>query len=193
MDLSHLFPVPEDLDYPSARGVSESVKEEVLRRAREVSERLSGQRTILSWISSHSVEPAELSELGLREPDEISTAGLLHDIGKIIALNAWPEQFQDLFDSVHFSGHDTLTREIEKLGIDHAGLGGEIAQTWGLPSHTSLMITNHHEPSYIEPSELKGEPNAECRVGIAVLLRSLPDRGSALIRAAEQDRVPVPA
>lgn len=130
--------------------------------------------TLLDKFWQHSFEVSRAAyaisrSLSLPEPDEISTAGLLHDVGKIISLSAWPDRFKDLYRTIRFAHHGILTEEVDKLGIDHAALGGKIVKGWGLPDQTSILITNHHAPSYLKPSEIEDRQLDTCRRDLTIL------------------------
>jgi putative nucleotidyltransferase with HDIG domain len=133
--------------------------------------------SLLDELWRHSFDVSRVAyaiakSLGLKEPDEISTAALLHDVGKIVALTAWPEKGLGVFDPVRFSTREDLEREIELVGINHAALGGEIVRTWGLPRETASMIELHHVPSYVAPRDIEaeeGEDVHEKRRGMAVI------------------------
>lgn len=133
--------------------------------------------SLLDELWRHSFDVSRVAyaiakSLGLKEPDEISTAALLHDVGKIVALSAWPEKGLALIDPVRFSTREDLEREIELLGINHAALGGEIVRTWGLPRETASIIELHHAPSYVLPRDVEaeeGEDVHEKRRGMAVI------------------------
>ncbi len=75
------------------------------------------------------------------------TAGLLHDIGKLILL----EHFPSLAVTVHmkmFNEHySDLDAEQMILGVTHAEVGGWIAEKWRLPVSYVEVIKFHHQPS----------------------------------------------
>jgi putative nucleotidyltransferase with HDIG domain len=107
--------------------------------------------------------------LKLPEPDQLSTTALLHDIGKLISLNVWPERARSLYQPVQFSGLDTLIEEA-RLGAQHGHLGAEVAKAWGLPEESVQAIGEHHMPSYLPISSFEGGRKALAVVHIADLL-----------------------
>jgi putative nucleotidyltransferase with HDIG domain len=90
---------------------------------------------------------------GLAEPDKISTMALLHDIGKLICLNVWPERAKALYYPVHFTDRSVLVEEA-RLGARHARLGAAVAAAWGLPDESLQVIRHHHAPSYVSISAI---------------------------------------
>jgi len=107
----------------------------------------------------HSVAASLAAELlakraTLRPPAETPTAALLHDIGKLVM-----SRFVDPIDlraitAAREAGATRIAAEIEVLGVDHAELGGLIAQSWDLPESLVVGITHHHAPERV------GEPIA---------------------------------
>ena len=101
---------------------------------------------------------------GLAEPDKISTMALLHDIGKLICLNVWPDRAKALYYPVHFTDRSVLIEEA-RLGARHARLGAAVAAAWGLPDESLQVIRHHHAPSYVSISAI--DPG--CRRSLAVV------------------------
>ncbi len=73
-----------------------------------------------------------------------ATLGLLHDIGKL-AINAqFPEHAARLRE---YSEQHPLEREHDLMGVDHAGLGADLAAKWKLPADLVQSIRYHHRPA----------------------------------------------
>ncbi len=84
-------------------------------------------------------------KLGLPECEEIATAALLHDIGKVIVSLKCSEaakEIQDLVDERHLY---TMDAEHEVIGTDHAEIGGWLSKSWFLPDKLSEPIAFHHD------------------------------------------------
>jgi putative nucleotidyltransferase with HDIG domain len=84
--------------------------------------------------------------LGLNEPEEISTAALLHDIGKVLVRVSLSDDYEKIASLVQSKGCTFREAEIEVLGVDHAEIGSWLAEEWGLPERLSIPITYHHDP-----------------------------------------------
>ena len=75
------------------------------------------------------------------------TAGLLHDIGKILLNSYVAAEFQKVIDLVERDGYNFVSAEMEVLGVTHPDAGAGIAEFWNLPSELVESIRYHHEPS----------------------------------------------
>lgn len=72
--------------------------------------------------------------------------GLIHDIGKIAMLLAFPSEYSVLRDiSTPDQGHYT-TEEKNRFGISHDEAGLQLARRWLLPEQLMMAIGYHHVP-----------------------------------------------
>jgi putative nucleotidyltransferase with HDIG domain len=98
----------------------------------------------------HSVITAILSQLLIKKAklqvdSALFTAALLHDVGKLV-LNTYIEgEIGNLVEVTQKEGLSLIEAEREAFGIDHAELGGIIAETWQFPSALINSIKNHHK------------------------------------------------
>ncbi len=106
-------------------------------------------------------------DLNLPKPDEISTAALLHDVGRLICLQTWPDQINSYGLDVRFSGQELLQKEQEVLGMTHSELGAEITRVWAFPDQICMSIGSHHAPSYMPPDDVKGDPRIVAVIHLA--------------------------
>lgn len=83
--------------------------------------------------------------LHLPECEEISTAALLHDIGKVIIRLNCEEDLSDLPARIAEKGLSTYEAEREIIGTDHAEVGGWLARSWFLPEKLIVPIACHHD------------------------------------------------
>ena len=92
-----------------------------------------------------------------REDPILYTAALLHDVGKVIMGEYVQEYFQKIIGRVHERKCSFLEAEEEFIGINHANLGGRIAEHWNFPSEIRDAIAYHHRPDLLEE---EGNTNA---------------------------------
>ena len=72
------------------------------------------------------------------------TAGLLHDIGKVVLLAEMPREYHDIFEA-QAGASGTLERE--RLGCTHAEVGAYLMSIWGLPFPLVHAVAFHHHPA----------------------------------------------
>ena len=84
-------------------------------------------------------------KLGLPECEEIATAALLHDIGKII-IGLKCSEAETLIRKT-ISEQEIYSREAERqvLDTDHAEIGAWLSKSWFLPDKLSEPIACHHD------------------------------------------------
>ncbi len=93
---------------------------------------------VIARIISHRVADSEHPSL--------FTAALLHDIGKVV-LNSFVDQYSDqIMALVNTGEHSFLEAETQTLGLNHAELGGKIAESWDFPEEIIQAIALHHRP-----------------------------------------------
>ncbi len=84
--------------------------------------------------------------LGIKNLEEVFIFGLLHDLGKLVLDRYFNEEFVRVVGSVREKGILMKDAERELLGIDHAAVGGMVAEKWGLPPVLVKAIRFHHNP-----------------------------------------------
>jgi len=75
---------------------------------------------------------------------EALTAGILHDIGRLLFILADSDWFQMAYGKSQ-SACD-LKREEEFFGLDHQAVGAELAARWNFPDRIREAIEHHHQP-----------------------------------------------
>ncbi len=83
---------------------------------------------------------------GIKNPEEVSTAGLIHDLGKIVIRAELPDDYEKILS---ISKQKKLSvREVEKsvIGMGHGEIGGILASQWNLPDSLVLPVKFHHSP-----------------------------------------------
>lgn len=85
--------------------------------------------------------------------EEITLAGLMHDIGKIIINNNYPAEYAKCMNLVHTN--NLTFREVEKelFGFTHTEVGALLADKWGFSSELKTVIGNHNNLDYIKNTQ----------------------------------------
>ena len=87
----------------------------------------------------------ELAEKkGSKNNHLIFTAALLKDIGKVILNQYVAEASEKITNLVSEHGYSFTAAEKEVIGIDHAELGGMVAEKWKFSPKMEEIIRNHH-------------------------------------------------
>jgi putative nucleotidyltransferase with HDIG domain len=81
----------------------------------------------------------------LKSPEEVSTAGLIHDLGKVVIRAEFPEKFVEIQKIVEAEQIPMREAEIKCIGIGHAEIGSELAKLWNLPQRLIEPIKHHHD------------------------------------------------
>ena len=76
--------------------------------------------------------------------EESFTAGLLHDIGKVVLLAEMPREYHQI---LAVNPCDGKNLERERLGCTHAEVGAYLMSVWGLPFPLVHAVAYHHNPS----------------------------------------------
>jgi len=131
----------------------------------------------------HSVKTAILSRYLCREStideeaESLFTAGLLHEIGRLIIAQQIPEQAIQIQQFIEAEDADLYLTEQKVLGFSHCEVGAAFIKKWGLPEILSEVAENHHTP------EMASEYKEEIR------LVYLANKLTFLVAPIEQEEV----
>jgi putative nucleotidyltransferase with HDIG domain len=85
------------------------------------------------------------SQLELDDIEEITTAALLHDIGKVVVIVYLMDDYENILARKTQKDISSCYVERAMLLTDHAEIGGWLAQKWLLPIKLQEVIACHHE------------------------------------------------
>jgi putative nucleotidyltransferase with HDIG domain len=144
---------------------------------------------------SHAVAVGNLAARLLderRQSADAYTAGMLHDIGKLVLAAKFPERLEHCARTAESSGRLFHEVELEAYGVTHAEIGGYLLGLWGLPHPVVEAVANHHQPQrvpatgvgvvsavYLANSLLRDEPIDEAYLE-SINCRHLLDRWRGL-------------
>lgn len=83
--------------------------------------------------------------------DGYRTAGLLHDIGKLILASNLAEAYAQVIATVQRESRPVHEVEREALGATHAEMGAYLLRLWGLPDSVVEAVLLHHAPCTVAP------------------------------------------
>jgi putative nucleotidyltransferase with HDIG domain len=99
------------------------------------------------WL--HSLVTAVIAEEAARitrsDRDGAYTAGLLHNLGTLGMMSAYPDEYSNMLEVSNEFGFDLLQTERELFEIDHCAAGAYLAQDWGFPDNLIAAIATHHD------------------------------------------------
>jgi putative nucleotidyltransferase with HDIG domain len=85
------------------------------------------------------------AEVGYENRDRLTVTSLLHDIGKLVLLHAYPGYPSQVHRGAR-TPEERIHQERRELGVDHALVGGVLVRRWGLPASIAGPIERHHNP-----------------------------------------------
>jgi putative nucleotidyltransferase with HDIG domain len=154
---------------------------------------LRGYRFGAGELWNHSIATAVSAEWIARElrypdPEEAYTAGLLHDMGKLFLDQFVFSDYTRIVDLMLKYKLTLYKAEEQLLGIDHARVGGLIAEKWNFPLVLVEAIHHHHTPSYA-----RGNQKLPAIINVANSFFENKDNQSALFfeRSIHPDTYPI--
>jgi len=114
------------------------------------------------------------------EPDRAYLAGLLHDLGELINMLSFQEEFRaaaHLAKSEHIPLHQA---ELSALGFTHCDTGKILAEHWRLPEDIAEVVEHHHDVQ-----QAKIHPVLVAIVGLSDRLCQVHDLGYGMVESGE--------
>jgi len=116
------------------------------------------------------------TELGYEHRDRLLVTALLHDIGRLVLIHAYPGYPGQVHAGAR-TPEERLRQERRELGVDHALVGGVLARRWGLPAPVASAIERHHaedatgEGAYVRMADMLAHYAQGGQVSPSELLR----------------------
>ncbi len=83
-------------------------------------------------------------ESGIKQQEETFTAGLLHDIGKLIMKKYFTEDFDEVCNHALNHGQSWIATESELLSVDHTNVAKAVLRSWNFPANLVESVQCHH-------------------------------------------------
>ena len=97
----------------------------------------------------HSLVTAVVAEEAARitrsDRDGAYTTGLLHNLGTLGMMSAYPDEYSRMLEVSDDFGFDLLQTERDLFEIDHCAAGAYLAQDWDFPDELAAAIATHHD------------------------------------------------
>ncbi|MCM8774096.1 MAG: HDOD domain-containing protein [Candidatus Omnitrophica bacterium] len=105
----------------------------------------------ISKIWEHSLATAAIAKVIARKVnysnlEESFTAGLLHDIGKVIIYKYLPQEFREIIEEVKKSDIRIRDAEEKVIGVDHTDIGSCLLMEWNFPKSLVSAVAYHLNP-----------------------------------------------
>ena len=76
----------------------------------------------------------------------VFTAGLLHDVGKILLIEKFPDMYRQMYTGMAKYDLPFFELEEDHFGMNHAEIGKYLTSRWNLPEALVNAIAFHHQP-----------------------------------------------
>lgn len=86
------------------------------------------------------------NKVGGVPPEEAFTAGLLHDMGKVVINHDFALRLSKCADWAARQRAPLYVAEAHEFGVTHAEVGRRLAQRWNFPARLTEAIGGHHAP-----------------------------------------------
>lgn len=81
------------------------------------------------------------------------TAGLLHDIGKVIMGMAFQSEYASVVSAARLEKKPLAEVEAAVFGFEHAALGARLLERWKFSPELAASVLHHHQPLQARPRE----------------------------------------
>jgi putative nucleotidyltransferase with HDIG domain len=107
----------------------------------------------------HSIGCAVMSRLvaqrrGVKDPEEVSIYGLLHDIGKVVLLLYFSSDYEKVMNEAKEKETTVYEIENEYFSTSHATVGSWVAKQWSFPPPLVDVIGYHHRPHMAKVNQM---------------------------------------
>ncbi|MEM8834344.1 MAG: HDOD domain-containing protein [Planctomycetota bacterium] len=128
-----------------------------LFRGGQVSDNFSARDLWTHSVATAAAAKLVADELGLALTDEAFLAGLIHDIGIMVEMQANRQQLAEVVDQIKIENGvpsaDMLELERQIMGADHQAFGKGLCEKWKFPASFASVCGYHHNPLDLQTGE----------------------------------------
>lgn len=107
-------------------------------------------RTFRNKLWEHTLNCAATTEVlaqsSHRDEDAAFVTGLLHDIGKVVLDQIFPDEYHLCVTQSEGDSQKLRDLEEETFGVGHPEVGSWLLERWDLPPHIIEAVRFHHQP-----------------------------------------------
>lgn len=135
------------------------------------------ERFRLHGVATQRAADRLATETGYENRDRLMVTALLHDIGKLVLMHAYPGYPGQVHQGAR-TPEERIHKERRELGVDHALVGGVLARRWGLPKSVASVIERHHaedvsgEAAYVRLADMLAHYSQGAPVSPTELLKT---------------------
>jgi putative nucleotidyltransferase with HDIG domain len=101
------------------------------------------------------------------------TGGLMHDLGRLGLMKAYPGSYAALLRNSFDSASRVLEAERALFQMDHCQAGAWLTRSWGFPAEFQTLIEHHHFGRYGREQGIAGLTAAACSLADALGFQSV--------------------
>ena len=105
---------------------------------------------MIGELQRRAVDAAQRARQSIADParaDEAYTAGLLHDIGRLVLAHAMGDAYRAVVAETDATGEPLWECEQRLLGVTHQAIGAHLLGIWALPHELVEACERHHDPT----------------------------------------------
>jgi HD-like signal output (HDOD) protein len=106
----------------------------------------------------------EFARASFMEEEVAYTAGLMHDVGRLGLIAAYPTEYTDFLMNAENDPCDPMARERDLFGVDHCQAGKLLVARWRLPKIFSEVTLRHHDAFTADDSAILKLVRRSCRM-----------------------------
>ncbi len=99
-------------------------------------------------VSRYATAIARAQRMELSRLNDISMGGLLHDTGKLVLAENFPQEYARALDAAAADGKAVWQAEKEEFGTTHAEVGAYLLGLWGIDGGIVEACAFHHQPQH---------------------------------------------